>query len=67
MHTLTIRYANPETTPARHGARGYGVNVPMVQPHVNDGWWQLTGPREALAAHVAAAMAAQDVNDYAIR
>lgn len=64
--TLYIRYASPASTPATHGARGYGLDVPVVQPHVNSsGHWIIAGPEAAVLRHVNAALHANDLNDYA--
>ena len=66
-HQLLIRYASPETTPARHGHGGVGMHVPAVQPRLADDYWLITSNDvQTLRSHVARALKDNDLNDYSL-
>lgn len=61
MNTLTIRYANPDTTPSRYPSAGW-IKADTV---MSGDYWTLRGPQDMLRAHVDRALRDNNLNDYA--
>lgn len=57
---LSIRFANPDTTPSRYSSGGW-TRADVV---MHDDYWTVRGPDWALRQIVDAALAANDLNDY---
>lgn len=60
MNTLTIRYADPDTTPGRYPSAGWIKADTIMQGD----YWTLRGQEYHLRRHLERALADNNLNDY---
>ncbi len=60
MKALKIRYANPDSTPSKHGPNAGWIRPDVI---ITDDYWTIYGPIDALRRHAEVALKANDLND----